>query len=270
MHTYDHHPAGPTGTLEFDASTARLRADTDTFFALVDHLGPGRSTDASPGDPAGGVPFVASGVAVGGRAHPLVRAGLGTVEEPRARLQVEVSTPDGTWLHEGWLGSVSALLVDRGDGMHDFLEVDEDFVAATVVRLTDLQPRPRLEGRGGRAHPDLLDALLTREARSRADAAEGLVGAAFAWPVVAASLRSGRWQACGIDVAQAVGTTTTTRRLAWLDTPAGLLRVEADAEGQFLSGVSAGQLWRSIVAALRTDATLETDATLDGALPRTA
>ncbi|WP_076261216.1 hypothetical protein [Intrasporangium flavum] len=256
MHTDDQQAAGPIGTLEFDASTARLRADADTFFALVDHVG--RS-----GDAVAEVPFAASGVAVEGRAHPSVRAGLGTVEEPCARLEVEVATPEGTRLHEGWLDRVSALLLDRGDGTHDFLEVDAEFLAVTLVRLTDLQSRPRLEGRGGRVHADVLDALLSCDPLTREDAAEELAGAASAWPVVAASLRTGRWQVCGIDVAQAVGPTTVTRRVAWLDTPAGVLRIDADAEGQFLAGASAGQVWRSIVGALPTDVGL-------GLLPRIA
>jgi len=264
MHPDDHHAAGPIGTLEFDASTARLRADADTFFALVDHVGrtAGHHADTHA-DAAGDMPFAASGVAVAGRAHPSVRAGLGTVEEPCARLEVEVSTPSGTRLHEGWLDRVSALLLDRGDGTHDFIEVDAEFLAVTLVRVTDLQSRPRLEGRGGRVHADVLDALLSCDLLTREDAAEELAGAASAWPVVAAALRSGRWQVCGIDVAHAVGPTTVTRRVAWLDTPAGLLRIDADADGPFLAGASAAQVWRSIVAALPTDVGL-------GLLPRTA
>ncbi len=250
MHTDDHHGATPTGTLEFDAATARLRADADTFFALVDHVG--RS-----GGAAATTPFAASGVAVEGRAHPSVRAGLGTVEEPCARLEVEVSTPHGTRLHEGWLDRVSALLLDRGDGTHDFVEVDAEFLAVTLVRLTDLQSRPRLEGRGGPVHAEAVDALLASDPRTRAAAAAELADAASTWPGVAAALRSGQWQVCGLDVAHAVGPTTATRRVAWLDTPAGLLRLDADAEGPFLAGTSAGQVWRSVVGALPTDVGLD-------------
>ena len=256
MHTDDHHAAGPIGTLEFDASTARLRADADTFFALVDHVG-------GSGDASGEAPFTASGVAVGGRAHPSVRAGLGAVEEPCARLQVEVSTPLGTQLHEGWLDRVSALLLDRGDGTYDFVEVDAEFLAVTLVRVTDLQSRPRLEGGGGRVRADVLDALLSPDVVTRRQAAETLAGAASEWPAVAASLRSGRWQVCGLDVAHTLGPSTEARRVAWLDTPTGLLRIDADAEGPFITGTSAGQLWRSIVAALPTDVGLDL-------LPRTA
>ncbi len=97
-----------------------------------------------------------AGVFVDGRLHPALRAGLDAVAHPSARLEVEVATLSSTRLHQGWVDRVSALVVDHGDEGADLLEVEAAFLPATIAHLTHLQPRPRLDGRGGPVDGDAL------------------------------------------------------------------------------------------------------------------
>ena len=241
--------AGRPQTPHFDASTGRLHADVATVLALVDlHV------DERNGLSAGQRESLArAGVFVDGRLHPALRERLDAVARPSARLEVEVATPSSTRLHQGWVHRVSALVVDHGDDVADLLEIEAAFLPATIAHLTHLQPRPRLDGRGGPVDGGACDALLSPSGSRRNDAATELAAAAAPWPAVAACLRTGSWRSCGLDVAHRHSGSTSTQRVVWLDTPAGALRVEDDAAGPVLSGTTTGSIWQEVVAALRAD-----------------
>ena len=137
--------AGRPQTPHFDASTGRLHADVATVLALVDlHVDERNGLSAGQHES-----LTRAGVFVDGRLHPALRARLDAVARPSARLEVEVGTPSSTRLHQGWVHRVSALVVDHGDEVADLLEIEAAFLPATIAHLTHLQPRPRLDGRGG-------------------------------------------------------------------------------------------------------------------------
>lgn len=242
--------AGRPQAPHFDTSTGRLHADVATMLALVDlHV------DERNGLSAGRHESLSrAGVFVDGRLHPALRARLDAVARPSARLEVEVGTPSSTRLHQGWVHRVSALVVDHGDEVADLLEIEAAFLPATIAYLTHLQPRPRLDGRGGQVDGGALDAL--RSGSRRSDAAADLAAAAATWPAVAACLRTGSWRSCGVDVAHHHSGSTSTQQVVWLDTPAGALRLEDDAAGPVLAGTTTGSIWQELVQALRADPVL--------------
>jgi len=241
--------AGRPQTPHFDASTGRLHADLATVLALVDlHV------DERNGLSVGQRESLArAGVFVDGRLHPALHERLDAVARPSARLEVEVATPSSTRLHQGWVHRVSALVVDHGDEVADLLEIEAEFLPATIANLTHLQPRPRLDGRGGPVEGGAFDALMNLTGSRRNAAAAEVAAAAAPWPAVAACLRTGSWRSCGVDVAHRRSGGTSTRRVVWVDTPAGALSIEHDGAGPALSGTTTGSIWQEVVQALRHD-----------------
>lgn len=234
---------------DFDATTARLRADVPSVLALVDlHLGDSTGLDADQHESLAG-----AGILVDGRLHRGLRAGLEAVADPYARLEVVTSTQTSIRLHHGWVDRTSALLVDQGDDGAELVEVDIAFLPATIAHLTMLQPRPRLGGGGGHVDLDTLDALMS-PADPRTPASEAaLAGAAASWPEVAACLRNGTWRLSAVDVADSRGGSTATDQVIWVDTPAGVLRVDDEPAGPVLTGTTTGSIWQALVRALPAD-----------------
>jgi hypothetical protein len=249
--------AGRPQTPHFDASTGRFHADVATVLALVDlHVDEGNGLSAGQHES-----LARAGVFVDGRLHPALRARLDAVARPSGRLEVEVGTQGSARLHQGWLHRVSALVVDHGEEGADLLEIEAAFLPATIAHLTHLQPRPRLDGRGGHVDGGALDDLRSPSGSRRNDAATDLAAAAATWPAVAACLRSGSWRSCGVDVAHRRSGSTSTQQVVWLDTPAGALRVEDDAAGPVLVGTTTGSIWQEVVQALRADPVLAREQT---------
>jgi hypothetical protein len=243
--------AQPRRAPHFDASTGRLRADVPAVLALVDHhLGDETGLDADQHES-----LASAGVFVDGRLHGGLRAGLDAVANPCVRLEVAVGTPTSTRLHHGWVDSISALVVDQGDDGADLIEVDVAFLPTTIAHLTMLQPRPRLEGRGGQVDLATLDALLSPTCPRSPTSAEALTVAAEPWPAVAESLSTGSWRLCSVDVADSRTGSTATEQVIWIDTPAGVLRVDDGPTGPALSGTTTGTIWQAVVRALRADPT---------------
>lgn len=238
-------------TPHFDASTGRLRADVASVLALVDHhLGEETALDA---DERGSL--ASAGVIVDGRLHLGLRAGLDAVANPYARLEIGVGTPTSARLHHGWVDRTSALVVDHGDDGADLIEVDVAFLPATIAHLALLQPRPRLEGHGGHVDLEALDALISPPGPSRPKSAAALTGAAAPWPAVADCLRAGAWRLVSVDVADSRTGSTATEQVIWIDTPAGVLRVDDEPAGPTLTGTTTGSIWQAVVRALPADPT---------------
>ncbi|GAA2485641.1 hypothetical protein [Terrabacter carboxydivorans] len=234
----------------FDASTGRLRADVSAVLGLVDlHLGDETALDAEQHESLAG-----AGVLVDGRLHLGLHAGLAAVADPYARLEIAVGTQASTRLHHGWVDRTSALVVDQGDEGAELVEVDVAFLPAAIAHLTMLQPRPRLEGRGGHVDPDTLEALLIPAGECCPASEAALADAAAAWPQVAECLRTGSWRLSAVDVAESRGGSTATEQLIWLDTPAGVLRLDDDPAGPVLTGTTTGAVWQALVRALPADA----------------
>lgn len=189
-----------------------------------------------------------SGWAVADVASALDRLDAGSC--PYARMEVEVGTAASIQLHHGWIGHPGALVVDLGDQGADLVEVDLAFLPAAVARLTRLRQRPRLAGRGGRVDRSVLDVLVGPIRPGRQGSAAALAAAAAPWPDVAACLESGAWRLCAVDVADSRTGSTETAQVSWLDTPAGVLRVDDDPAGPVLAGTSAEAVWQAVLEAL--------------------
>ena len=239
----------------FDATTAGLRLDAEAFITLAEYAGdPAGACDRTLRD------LAEVGAVVDGGPHPALRGALAAVTSSLASLQVLVSDPDGVVLHQGWLARVSAMLTDVGDGTYDFASVGTEFVPTTVARLTGLGPRPRLAAGAVVVEEVVLDGLVDNAASLRAAAAEALADLLPAWPAVSSAVRSGGWRTSCVDIAFPVRDRTVARRLAWVDTDSGVLRVEVDEHGPVLVPTSPTDLWRALISILPAD--LGTDSTV--------
>jgi hypothetical protein len=240
-------------SVTFDAATARLRLDADAFITLVEYAT----------DPEGACDDVVerlsgAGAVADGAPHPVLRNALAAVTSSRGSLQVLVTGPDGVRLHQAWVAFVSAMLTDLADGTYDFAAVSTEFVPTTIAQLTGLQGRPRLDAASAVVDESLLDDLASNSASARADGGEALADLLAPWPRVSAAVRAGHWRLSVVDIAFQARERTVVRRLAWVDTDAGLLRVEADEHGPALVPTTSTALWRAIVSILPADAETET------------
>ncbi|GAA2747029.1 hypothetical protein GCM10009868_34820 [Terrabacter aerolatus] len=219
------------------------------MLALADlHLGDATTIDAAQRESLSD-----AGILVDGRPHLGLRAGLEAVADPYARLEISTGNQSSPRLHHGWVDRTSALVVDQGDEGADLVEVDIAFLPATIAHLTMLQPRPRLHGRGGVVDLVGVGALLSPAAPFGAASAADLAAAAAPWPEVAECLRTAAWRLSAVDVADSRTGSTATAQVVWVDTPAGVLRVDDEPDGAILTGTTTGSIWQSLVHALPVD-----------------
>jgi hypothetical protein len=236
----------------FDATTAGLRLDAESFITLAEYAtDPAGACDRTLRDLAD------VGAVVDGAPHPALRGALAAVTNSLASLQVLVTEPEGVALHQGWLARVSAMLTDLGDGTYDFESVGTEFVPTTIARLAGLGPRPRLAAGSVSVDEEVLDGLVSNFVTRRAATGEALADLLTPWPAVSAAARMGGWRTACVDIAFPVRDRTVARRLAWVDTDAGMLRVEADDHGPVLVPTTPTELWRALVSILPAD--LDTD-----------
>jgi hypothetical protein len=240
-------------SVDFDPANATLRLDAETFITLAEL--PSDAVDAC--DTSLGK-LVDAGAVQDGVPHPALRLGLAAVSGSVASLQVLVAGRDDVRLHHGWLSGESALLTDLADGTYDFAAVSTEFVPTTIAQLTGLQGRPRLDAASAVVDESLLDDLASNSASARADGGEALADLLAPWPRVSAAVRAGHWRLSVVDIAFQARERTVVRRLAWVDTDAGLLRVEVDEHGPALVPTTSTALWRAIVSILPADAETET------------
>ena len=235
-------------SVDFDPSNGALRLDAEAFITLVEHSG-----DAvDPGDTTT-TRLVEAGAVIAGMPHPLLRRRLAAVAGSLASLQVLVAGPEDVRLHHGWLSGDAALLTDLGDGTYDFASVSAESVPEAVARFTCVGPRPRLGAGTAVVDEGVLDDLASSSPPARAAGVDALADLLATWPGAAAAVRSGGWHLALVDVSFVDDGRTVARRLAWLDTDAGMLRVEADDQGPVLVPVAGTELWRAVVAVLPDD-----------------
>lgn len=216
-------------TVQFDAAVGRVRLDPAAFEALVE-LGAGHEPDPGRAEAA----LTEAGALVDGRPHHVLAPGLAAVTRPLARLETVVASRQSLLVHQGWLSVLSAVLADVGDGSYDFACVATEFVPTTIARLVRLRPRLRLTPGATTVSADLLDGLVDPDDDRRARAAEELASALSPqWGEAAGLVRSGAWCFWSADVSWAPPGVVVrsdqdlvSRRLAVLDTAAGLLTVE--------------------------------------------
>ena len=235
-------------SVDFDAANGTLRLDAEAFITLAELS----SDSVDPCDTTLGR-LVDAGAVIAGMPHPLLRPGLAAVAGSVASLQVLVAGPQDVRLHHGWLSSGAALLTDLGDSTYDFASVSAEFVPEAIARVTFVGPRPRLDDGSVVIDEAVLDDLASSSAPARASGVEALAGLLAGWPTAAAAVRAGCWHLALVDVAFVEARRTVARRLAWLDTDAGMLRIEADEHGPVLVPVGGTELWRAVVAVLPDD-----------------
>ncbi|MFM6851089.1 MAG: hypothetical protein ACKOVB_18520 [Terrabacter sp.] len=235
-------------SVEFDSSSGTLRLDAEAFITLAE-----LSSQAVDSCDSTTARLVDAGAVLDGLPHPLLRQALAAVAGSVASLQVLVAGPEDVRLHHGWLSGDAALLTDLGDGTYDFACVSTEFVPEAIARLTGVGPRPRLGADSVVVDEAVLDDLASSSSRARAAGVDSLAGLLAPWPDAAAAVRAGGWHLALVDVAFVDEGRTVARRLAWLDTEAGMLRVEADDHGPVLVPVAGTQLWRAVVAVLPDD-----------------
>lgn len=235
-------------SVEFDPTSGILRLDAEAFITLAE-----LSSDAvDPCDTTLGR-LVDAGAVLDGAPHPLLRQAVAAVAGSIASLQVLVAGPDDVRLHHGYLSDDVALLTDLGDGTYDFAAVGAEFVPESIARITRIAPRPRLSAGSAAVDEAVLDDLASSSSAARAFGVEALAELLTPWPGAAAAVRAGSWHLALVDVTFVDDSRTVARRLAWFDTDAGLLRVEADEHGPVLVPVATTELWRAVVAVLPDD-----------------
>jgi hypothetical protein len=154
--------------VQFDAETATLRLDRDTFQAQVAHAT----------HPAGEAPHLVelrnAGAVHGNEFHPALQAGLDAILNPVCRLELRRADIHGREDHcEAWVaGPATAFLLPRRDERCELVIVHPSFMPEMLARLAALAPRPRVPA----ATPlgigtELLDELTDPDPRRRADAA---------------------------------------------------------------------------------------------------
>ncbi len=244
----------------FDAASGRVRLDATTFEALCRESDSPSPTGTAPAsDVATIADLQSSGALVDGDVHEALRPALAAVQRPIAMLHLVVTGAAGHQLHQGWLSVVSALLADLGDGLYDFAAVGTEFVPTLVARMTRLGLRPHLPRESATVTEAVLDGLAAHEAAPRAAAAQALVSTtASAWPEWSAAASAGDWRFWVVDVtwpkpAGGTASESSGRRLAVLDTSAGLLRVDVDDSGPRLVAVTPTEVWRLLSGILPGD-----------------
>ncbi|NUR80814.1 MAG: hypothetical protein HOQ21_10260 [Dermatophilaceae bacterium] len=235
-------------SVDFDAANGTLRLDAEAFITLAE-----LSSEAVDPCDTTFARLVDAGAVLDGVPHPLLRPGLAAVAGSLASLQVLVAGPRDVRLHHGWLSGDAALLTDLGDGTYDFASVSVESVPESIARVTHVGPRPRLAAGSAVIDESVLDDLASGSTRARASGVEALADLLAPWPGAAAVVHAGGWRLALVDVAFVDEGRTVARRLAWLDTDAGMLRVEADDHGPVLVPVGTTELWRAVVAVLPGD-----------------
>jgi hypothetical protein len=140
-----------------------------------------------------------------------------------------------------------------GDGTYDFVTVGTEFVPTTVARLTRLGLRPRLAEASMPVDAAILDALWSLDDTVRLEAIRSIAaGGGPDWPALAAQIDSGEWRFWVADVTWPSG----QRRLAVLDTQAGLLTLGGEADAMLIVPTTPTEVWRRLASILPGDADL--------------
>jgi hypothetical protein len=238
--------------VRFDAETAVLRLDRETFATLVAHAA----------QPTGEPPYLAelgeAGAFRDGRLHPALEAGLDAVLNPVCRLQVRVAQVHGREDHgDGWVaGHAAGFLVPVQGGLWEFAVVHPGFVPERLARIVGLGPRPRAAAaRPVELGSELLDELTASDPGRRAGALRRVLDAGPEEAgAVARALAGGfrsRWEVV-VRWLPAPGS-SGQRAMHVVDTETALWAVEPGGTGLVVWPTTPTAVWRLLVTLLPRD-----------------
>ena len=235
-----------TRSICFDPLSGRLHLTSGAFLALasvaVDRSVPQDQVDA----------LSRAGVLVDGALHRALAPALGAVTSPTAQLSVAVMEDAGCFVHQGWLSEVSGVLEDLGEDMYDLLTVDTGSMPATIARLAGLTHRPTLEVGEVKVTEDQLDDLAAADPGARRRASVAIAAATpHVWTDWARHMWAGEWRFIVVDVFWPNSSGgLTDRRIAVLDTAAGLTLVDASGSDMRLVPATPRVVWRLMLGLL--------------------
>jgi hypothetical protein len=238
--------------VHFDAETATLRLDRETFTALVAYA-------AQPtGDPAHLAELREAGAYRDGRFHPALEEGLDAVLNPVCRLEVRVAGAQGREDHcDGWVtGDAAGFLLPGREGLCDFAIVHPGFVPEQLARVVGLGPRPRAPAAGPlELETRLLDELTAADPGRRTGALRRVLDTSpEAAGALARTLATGfqaRWEAVmrWLPAPRSAG----QRAVQVIDTATGLWAVEPGCAGLAVWPTTPTAVWRRFVTLLPRD-----------------
>lgn len=236
--------------MQFDPHTGDLRLDAGAFLALADRAA-GHVTTATDDVRR----LSEAGVLVDGAPHSAVGPALEAVAHPHAQITLTVASASGVHVNQGWLSGVTGLLVDLGDGTYELRAVPVADVPEAAVRLAGLGSRPALPGGDAGVSEQTLDDLASPAPDARRRGAAALVAAAPAsWEPWGACVAAGQWSFTVLDAFWATRfASLANRRVAVLDTPAGLVLVEPGGSGLRLVPTTADELRRFVADVLPSE-----------------
>lgn len=238
--------------VRFDAETATLRLDRETFAALVAHA-------AQPtGDAAHLAELYEAGALRDGQYHPALEQGLDAVLNPVCRVDVRVADAHGGEDHcDGWVaGHAAGFLLPADEELCAFVVVHPSFVPEQLARIVGLGPRPRAStARPLELTTELLDELTASDPGRRADAPQPVpdTSSEEAW-AIARTLATGfraRWEVV-VRWLPAPGS-RGQRAMHVIDTETTLWAVEPGGTGLLVSPTTPTAVWRLLVTLLPRD-----------------
>jgi hypothetical protein len=238
--------------VRFDAETATLRLDRETFAALVAHA-------AQPtGDAAHLAELYEAGALRDGQYHPALEQGLDAVLNPVCRVDVRVADAHGGEDHcDGWVaGHAAGFLLPADEELCAFVVVHPSFVPEQLARIVGLGPRPRAStARPLELATELLDELTASDPGRRADAPQPVpdTSSEEAW-AIARTLATGfraRWEVV-VRWLPAPGS-SGQRAMHVIDTETTLWAVEPGGTGLLVSPTTPTAVWRLLVTLLPRD-----------------
>jgi hypothetical protein len=238
--------------VRFDAETATLRMDRETFAALVAHA-------AQPtGDTAHLAELYEAGALRDGQYHPALEQGLDAVLNPVCRVDVRVADAHGRDDHcDGWVaGHAAGFLLPAPGEFWEFVVLRPSFVPEQLARIVGLGPRPRAStARPVELATELLDELTASDPGRRADAPQRVPGTSSeeAW-AIARALATGfraRWEVV-VRWLPAPGS-SGQRAMHVIDTETTLWAVEPGGTGLVVSPTTPTAVWRLLVTLLPRD-----------------
>jgi hypothetical protein len=241
--------------VHFEAGTATMRLDRETFAAMVAYA-------AQPsGDAAHLAELREAGVYRDGRFHPALEEGLDAVLNPVCRLEVRVAGAHGREDHcDGWVtGDAAGFLLPAQGQLCEFVVVHPGFVPDQLARVVGLGPRPRAPAAERlELGPALLDELTAADPGRRTGALRRLLDGhpGTAGPVARAlttGLRA-RWEVV-MRWLPAPGS-AGQRAVQVIDTATGLWEVEPGGTGFAVWPTTPTAVWRRFVTLLPRDSEL--------------
>ena len=238
--------------VRFDADTATLRLDQESFAALVAHA-------AQPtGDTAHLTELRKAGAFRDGQYHPVLEQGLDAVLNPVCRLEIRVVDAHGREDHcDGWVaGRAAGFLLPAQSELCEFVVLHPSFVPEQLARIVGLGPRPRVPTAGPlELGTELLDELTASDSVRRAGALQRVLDTGPEEArAIARALANGyraRWEV----VVRWLPTSGSTgeRAMHVIDTETTLWAVEPGGTGLLVGPTKPTAVWRLHVTLLPRD-----------------